>query len=502
MLLTVLVASPSYGQDRCDMNCDGQINFDDIDPFILAITSERSYRKQYPNCCLNSADANGDGVLDFDDIDPFVECLVIGGPGERLSPIVMVDAGWFEMGDPWDEGDPDELPVHSVFVSTFGIDQYEVTNDLYCRFLNDGGNDVNWDPGQLILRDEVDGRLHYSVVSGYENHPVVYVSYYDAVAFCEWRSMAEDRPKGTYRLPTEAEWEKAAGWDPVDERLYRYGDHSDGDGPDRLGGDRANFLDSGDPHDNGTTPIGYYNGSQYGDYVTQKAQCFYGCYDMSGNVWEWCYDWAASDYYAKSPDKDPIGPDDGMNKIFRGGSWGDTTPRLLRTANRTASYPSYRGPAVGFRCAASVPQCVDKNFVLNGEFEFDSSGWTRIDFGDANWFDQRGGFPGWDGQPGWFFVNDSSGKIPKTCQRISGLMVGETYRVSGYYFRDTENFGGSSFQVLIDDVEMFRAAGKLNTWLPFTFTFEAASHTALLCFRSQLDGDDAHGIDHITISRE
>lgn len=153
---------------------------------------------------------------------------VYADDGKGLAPMVLVEGGWFLMGDPWGEGDDDELPVHRVWISTFRIDKYEVTNTFYCQFLNAGGNDDHWDERQRILRQGTEPPYYYLPEPGYENHPVVYVNYDDATAFCEWRTSAEGMPAGTYRLPTEAEWEKAAGWDPAQERHFRFGEHSDG----------------------------------------------------------------------------------------------------------------------------------------------------------------------------------------------------------------------------------------------------------------------------------
>jgi formylglycine-generating enzyme required for sulfatase activity len=274
--------------------------------------------------------------------------------GGTLAPMVPVAAGEFQMGDPWGEGGPDELPVHTVYVSSFMIDKYEVTNALYCQFLNAGGNDDHWDSGQQILRQGAVAPYTYSPAPTREDHPVVYVNWEDAMAFCDWRSEAEGLAAGTYRLPTEAEREKAASWNPVTSHHYRFGEQTDGSGPDDLDGHRANYSDSGDPFEPRTTPVGYYDGTLYGTYQTEDAYSYYGCYDMSGNVWEWCYDWYDDEYYSSSPGADPTGPPSGSYRVLRGGSW-DYDANCCRAAVRGANSPAARYVNFGFRCAAGAP---------------------------------------------------------------------------------------------------------------------------------------------------
>jgi formylglycine-generating enzyme required for sulfatase activity len=290
---------------------------------------------------------------------------VYADDGRGLAPVVLVPAGWFNMGDPWNEGDTDERPVHSVYLSTFRIDKYEVTNAFYAQFLNVGGNDDHWDVNQRILRAGSPGNYFYTPVVGYEDHPVVYVNWTDATHFCDWRSAAEGFPSGTYRLPAEAEWEKAAGWDPVQQRHYRFGEQSDGCGFNCLAGNRANYGNSGDPFDNGTTPVGYYNGSTYGSYATQDAKSYYGCYDMSGNLYELCSDWYLDSYYSTSPSSNPAGPTSGTLRVLRGGVWYSAATDL-RSAYRNGTTPTNRDGSIGFRCAAGTHGWGDSNaFVLN-----------------------------------------------------------------------------------------------------------------------------------------
>lgn len=177
---------------------------------------------------------------------------VYADDGNGQANMVFVPAGAFPSGG----GVP-------IYVAGFWIDKYEVTNQRYCEFLNaaDPAGD-HWAGSMEITKSGTT----YAVHAGRQNYPVRYVGWQDDVAFAEWLSQRENR---NYRLPTETEWEKAAAWDPVEQRLYDYGFHSDS-----IDCSQCNFNPSpscvGD-----TTPVGSYPGSS-----------FYGCYDMSGNVEE------------------------------------------------------------------------------------------------------------------------------------------------------------------------------------------------------------------------
>jgi formylglycine-generating enzyme required for sulfatase activity len=301
---------------------------------------------------------------------------------------VPVPGGAFEMGDSFNEGQPDEQPVHTVYISPFYIDTYEVTNQQYADGLN-----WAWAQGGLIT--VTDGVVYragsgtdclycdtttsssysritwngttFEVTSGKEGHPMVLVNWYGSVAYCNWRSAMQGKPLcydlstwtcnfgvAGYRLPTEAEWEKAASWDHVQQWHFRFGEHTDGCGSDCLDGQRANYFNSGDPFESGedpdTTPVGYYNGTNYGEYQTQNAKSYYSAYDMSGNAYEWCYDWFGP--YSSTPSSDPTGPTSGTLRVIRGGGW-FVNPGGSRTAYRDHSnYPGFRHSVYGFRCAA------------------------------------------------------------------------------------------------------------------------------------------------------
>jgi eukaryotic-like serine/threonine-protein kinase len=248
--------------------------------------------------------------------------------------MMFVPAGEFLMGSP--DADPkagaDEKPQHTVYLDAFWIDRTEVTNAQYVQFLNAlgtymgacGGHDCaetrREDKYSHILGGGQDGR--YLVESGFEDHPVTQVSWYGAQAYCTWVGA---------RLPTEAEWEKAARG--ADGRAYPWGNES----PDC---DKAQYGDCGGM----TEPVG----------SRLAGASPYGMLDMAGNVWEWVADWYDPAYYGSSPAHNPQGPDSGERKAFRGGSWG-YLPTFIRVTDRARNRPTYAGFNVGFRCAATMP---------------------------------------------------------------------------------------------------------------------------------------------------
>ncbi len=336
-------------------------------------------------------DFNADTDVDLGDVAAFQIAfgqLIPAPPG-----MVVVPAGEFAMGDSFGEGLANETPVHNVYLGTYFIDVNEVTNQQYADALN-----WAWDQGGLIQLSngvvyQVGGAGQplfettsnssgssidwvgnaFGVTAGREDHPVEWVTWYGAAAFCNWRSAMAGRnlcydvaswvcdfDADGFRLPSEAEWEKAAGWDPDLATHVRFGEHSNGCGVNCLDGQRANYGSSGDPFDNGTTPVGYYDGTTHGSYTTQNARSYYGCRDMSGNLWEWCYDWhdgsyqQPSPYYGSSPYANPTGPATGTNRILRGGAWG-SIPSSCRSAYRNWYTPADGRDGHGFRCVAGTP---------------------------------------------------------------------------------------------------------------------------------------------------
>jgi sulfatase modifying factor 1 len=232
--------------------------------------------------------------------------------------LCLVPAGEFLMGS--DGGEAGEKPQHPITLDAYYIGRCPVTQAQYARFVQAAGHRVpfvdadwakayNWDAARK------------APPRGKEQHPVVLVSWDDAVAYCWWAGL---------RLPAEAEWEKAARG--TDGRIYPWGNKWDAA--------RCNTHEGGK---GGTTPVGAY--SPGGDSP-------YGCADMAGNVWEWCADWYDGGYYAHSPSRNPQGPSSGSYKVLRGGSWGGGWD-YVRVALRYDLTPDDRYGSFGFRCAAS-----------------------------------------------------------------------------------------------------------------------------------------------------
>jgi len=228
-----------------------------------------------------------------------------------------------------------ESPRHEVDLSAYYIDIHETTNSLYADFLNVNGNDC--DGYECVDADDPDIRLSeskgvWTVEAGFEDHPVVEVTWYGAKVFCQWTGG---------RLPTEAEWEKAAKG-AAEHFIYPWGDS--------FMANAANYISSGDPYDDDTTPVGYYDGSLQGAYQTANGASPYGAYDMVGNVWEWVSDYYDAGYYGVSPYNDPQGPATGVDRVLRSGGW-FSFQQFLRTTYRIGSDPVWSYGTDGFRCA-------------------------------------------------------------------------------------------------------------------------------------------------------
>lgn len=249
--------------------------------------------------------------------------------------MVLIPAGEFVMGSTKYNN---EEPVHKVYIDTFYIDKNEITNAEYEKF----------DPSHKSKRDKY---------SDGDNDPVVYVSWWDAIKYCNWRSQKEglescykestgecDFTNNGYRLPTEAEWEKAARG--TDGRKYPWGNSE-------PNGRQCNFADKNTDYywSDRNVNDGYECTSPVGKYEAGKSP--YGLYDMAGNVYEWCNDWYDKGYYEDSPHRNPKGPGTGKYRVLRGGSW-SYYPVNLRAAYRIRLTPDYRYSDYGFRCACRV----------------------------------------------------------------------------------------------------------------------------------------------------
>lgn len=220
--------------------------------------------------------------------------------------MVYVPSGTFLMGS--DTGDPDEAPAHTVYLDGFWIDRTEVTNAAFQKCVAAGACSRPLNASN--------SRESYFNNPAFADYPVVYMNYYDAEAYCRWVGK---------RLPTEAEWEKAARG--TDGRRWPWGDTFD---PTKLA------LGPGDD----TAPVG----------SNPAGASPYGVLDMAGNVLEWVADWYAPDYYAQSPPNNPQGPETGVDNVLRGGRWWDAEYDL-RTTKRWHFGSNTRNPSLGFRCA-------------------------------------------------------------------------------------------------------------------------------------------------------
>ncbi|MBI2424716.1 MAG: SUMF1/EgtB/PvdO family nonheme iron enzyme [Candidatus Hydrogenedentes bacterium] len=290
--------------------------------------------------------------------------------GVTVTSVAMapVPAGIFSMGDPWAEGQADELPVHEITLSGYEIGLYEVTNQEYADMLNWAnlrgylstasevragayGYEILDVDDDTCLIEFVDGKFVPETRDGYSmaNHPVLEVVWVGATAYCNWLSEVQglepcyntdtwecDFTKNGYHLPTEAQWERAAGWDG--ERHFRFPVSSD-----EVTNASANFEN---PNPLGltawpiTTPVGYY----------AETISPVGCFDMCGNAWEWCNDSYDTTYYANSPSVDPLGPSASNEKVRRGGGWIYVID-ACRTSNRISSQINTSHDATGFRIA-------------------------------------------------------------------------------------------------------------------------------------------------------
>ena len=239
-------------------------------------------------------------------------------------PMALVPSGPFEMGS--DNGADDEQPVHTVFLDSFYIDIYEVTNNRYASCVNAGICDPTID---TTAYESSYSRRYYFGNPEYAGYPVIYANWYEAQTYCQARGG---------RLPTEAEWEKAARGG-LEGKNYPWGNEDPVCGVGSENG--AAFDDDRMCNDTDTMKVGSYEPNGY------------GLYDMAGNAWEWVGDYYDEDYYANTPMSNPTGPESGLYRVIRGGGW-DNRPDGLRVSDRRFNPPDSGSLSSGFRCVIPV----------------------------------------------------------------------------------------------------------------------------------------------------
>lgn len=409
-------ATVCYG----DANCDWAVNWRDIDFLIAGMNDNESgwaaaFPGGSPSCEFENLDASLDGAVNWRDIDPFISvmntpCWVPPDPPS----MELIPAGEFTMGDTFGEGGADELPCHAVYTDAFYMGTHEVTNQEYADALNWAwarGTEIGL-YGPLVLRygfnsgqpqtmvtycltrdaenlaDIIWNGTEFVVEPGRENWPICSVTWHGAVAYANWMSTRLHLPVcynlstwtcnfgAGYRLPTEAEWEKAArGGTPG--RRFPWSD------TDTISQARAAYQCNVDyPYDESEvedpwgygwgaawrglpSPVGFYSGAlqQQADwnwpgtvtsFQTISDENGYGLRVLAGNVWEWCYDWYGADYYTSSPYANPRGPAGGTSHVWRGGAiYSPGCASDCRNASRDA--PQFLNALAGFRCVRSAP---------------------------------------------------------------------------------------------------------------------------------------------------
>jgi len=226
--------------------------------------------------------------------------------------MVLIPAGPFIRGT--NQGGLDEHPQRTLVLDAFAIDRYEVTNFQYQQFVHATGHRKSGPPARYAK--------NMSKMQGV-NQPVVYVSWEDAEAYCQWKGK---------RLPTEAEWEKAMRGS--DGRLWPWGSVEKPNG--------ANWARVEDGHE---------VSASVGTIQTDRSP--YGVMDGAGNVMEWVGDWYAERYFEEAPEKNPQSPDHGVFRVLRGGGY-TTTGADIRITSRSKMVPDFRDETIGFRCAGSA----------------------------------------------------------------------------------------------------------------------------------------------------
>jgi formylglycine-generating enzyme required for sulfatase activity len=325
-------------------DADGEVNWGSLSNYVT-----RQVNHQVPKLIGGGARQTPHEVRNLVGESPVL--LRVGGGAESPKEftnavgmkLVRIPRGKFTMGSPADEKDREdnEGPQHEVEVSEFYLGAHKVTQEQYQKVM--GTNPSHFSAGGAG-KDKVKGM-------DTSRFPVEQVSWKDAMEFCKKLNEMADRKKPggwAYRLPREAEWEYACRGGAPSYRTFHFGNS--------LSSSQANF--------DGNYP---YGGAAKGDWLrrTTKVGSYeknaFGLFDMHGNVWEWCADWYAKDFYSSSPKRDPAGPSRGSDRVIRGGGW-SAFGWLCRSAGRLRDTPGDRNFSVGFRVAlvpsgrASVPE--------------------------------------------------------------------------------------------------------------------------------------------------
>lgn len=253
---------------------------------------------------------------------PTIETRSSANLGKDGMKLIFIPDGEFVMGT--NGGEPDQKPSHSVYLSSYWIDETEVTTAMFAEFLNEMGNQFEGNSTWISSPDsddimQISGGF-WRPTTGYENYPVVEVTWYGANAYCAWAGR---------RLPTEAEWEKAARGSAG--KILPWGGSLD-----------CSYANYGGCN-GGVKPVGSY----------PQGESPYGVLDMFGNVWEWVYDKYGTDYYRESPSANPLGSASGKHHILRGAAWDTTDVIRLQITFRYNRDPNLTSGSYGFRCALS-----------------------------------------------------------------------------------------------------------------------------------------------------
>jgi sulfatase modifying factor 1 len=233
------------------------------------------------------------------------------GRGTSIEPeLIAIPEGWFLMGS--ESGQDCERPVHRVWVDAFLLAATQVTNAEYERFVSATGC-----ASPPFLRDQN---------FNHPEQPVTGVSWFDADRYCQWLALKTGR---AYRLPTEAEWERAARGN-LEQKHFPWGD----DPPQSVPNYATRWQSGPEP-------------------VARQSPNSFGFYDICDNVHEWCSDWYDPNYYGNSPERNPRGPDEGQRKASRGGSWRHHV-KVARCSARSSIPPEFHYADYGFRVACAI----------------------------------------------------------------------------------------------------------------------------------------------------